>query len=595
MGLSSPAPVQKLCQLYELSTFLSPMVLRRCPEPQDVPAFLNGTLREHLPSPDTLPDIQNAAAMIAKAMLAGETIGLWGDYDVDGATSTALWIRFMRDCGIQTRPYIPDRFKEGYGPNAGGIQTLYDEGVRLLVTLDCGTTAFDALEKAHDLGMQVIVVDHHAAEDTLPKAAAVVNPKRQDAPPESKKMEILAAVGVSFFVLIALTKHLDQLGFFNDKKPKPDLRQYLDLVALGTVCDMVPLMGVNRLLLRQGLKVAAKGLNPGLRVLCHEAGVDGAWTPYHAGFVLGPRINAGGRLGESSQGARLLSAETAAEAEKIARQLNALNISRRNIEKTVTDAALEQAEEYKEDAFLVLGQKGWHEGVIGISAARVKDKTGKPVFVLSFDEDGKGKGSGRAPAGVDLGALIHQANKEGLILQGGGHKAAGGISLTQNQLPAFRAFCQTFLQAAPPTEPEPYVLDGTLTFQSLTRALYDEIQILGPFGCGNPEPLFLFENVHILHKRSFGAGHLFLSLGQTSGSNKTGLVFRANQSPLGAFLSQDYLPAVNLIAKVSLDPKNHTLQLIIEDILPNTPNAEKTATTELESKPDGQSLKAAAG
>ena len=567
--------MQENSQRFGLSRFLSTLLSEKLPEMQDIPTFLKGTLKDHLPSPWLLPDMEKATAIITRAVEAQEPIALWGDYDVDGATSTALWTRFLSAYDVKPRIYIPDRLKEGYGLNVAGIKKLASEGIKLLITLDCGTTAHAPLEEASKQGMRVVIVDHHAPDATQPAVCALVNPKHPDAKPEAKELEILAAVGVSFFCLIALRQAFAKAETPLRDIPPFDLRCLLDLVALGTVCDVVPLTGTNRLLVQQGLKVFSKGLNSGLQALITEANLaqkaTASLSAYHLGFMLGPRLNAGGRLGDSSLGARLLSTHDTREATQLAKELSSLNTLRKTIERNVTLQALAQADSHAEDALLVIHGQGWHEGVIGICAARVKDHAQKPAFVITFDADGKGKGSGRAPAGVDLSALIHGALAKGLIQQGGGHQAAGGISLTQEQLPTFHAFCQAFLSAHPPQPLPPHVIATTLTFQALNASLWADLKHLEPFGAGNKAPLFAFENVHLLKKRTFAGSHLELELAQETGHPVKAVLFGGVGSVFDTFLRDPYLTAFHLIASVSFDDYAQRLSLTIEDIVPTTP------------------------
>ena len=391
---------------------------------QEADDFLHPTLKRLLPDPSVLKDMDTAALRLAGAVTGGEQIAVFGDYDVDGATSSALLARLLSAVGGQCRIYIPDRGREGYGPNEAALLGLKDSGVSLVVTVDCGIAAHAPLAAAADAGLDVIVVDHHAAEAELPRATAVINPNRLD---ESGELGQLAAVGVSFLLAVAVNRALRALDWYQDR-PEPDLRQLLDLVALGTVCDVVPLRGVNRALVSQGLKVMGKRANPGLRALADAASLTEAPGAYHLGFILGPRINAGGRVGSSELGARLLSTDDEAEAKAIASRLEALNAERRDIEAAVLERARDQVERSDHQGPLILAAgEGWHGGVIGIVASRLKERFHRPAFVVSIEGE-TATGSGRSVHGVDLGQAVIAARQAGLVVKGGGHPMAAGFT-----------------------------------------------------------------------------------------------------------------------------------------------------------------------
>ncbi|MEL0144869.1 MAG: single-stranded-DNA-specific exonuclease RecJ, partial [Alphaproteobacteria bacterium] len=403
-------------------------------------AFLNPTLRDALPDPAVLEDMTRAAERLAAAIRDGESIAVFGDYDVDGATSSALLARFLSALGVPARIYIPDRIAEGYGPTSPAMLRLNAEGADLVITVDCGTTAFAPLEAAADAGVDVIVVDHHVAEPALPRAIAVVNPNRLD---DRSGQGTLAAVGVTFLLTVATNRILRDIGWYESSgRKEPDLLGLLDLVALGTVCDVVPLTGLNRAFVSQGLKVMGKRRNPGLVALSDVARVESKLTEYHAGFLLGPRVNAGGRVGEAGLGARLLMTTDSGEALELAQKLDVWNAERREIEAHVLDEAIAQVEDADlSAAMLVAAGEGWHPGVIGIVAGRLKERFNRPAFVIGF-EGSEGKGSGRAVEGVDLGSAVIAARQAGLLINGGGHKMAAGLTVAREKLGALRDFLE---------------------------------------------------------------------------------------------------------------------------------------------------------
>ncbi|RME67999.1 MAG: single-stranded-DNA-specific exonuclease RecJ, partial [Alphaproteobacteria bacterium] len=424
-------------------------------------AFLEPSLRLAMPDPSVLAGMDEAAARLAAAVRGGEDVVIFGDYDVDGATSAALLIRFLRAAGGRARHYIPDRLREGYGPNAAALQRLAAEGAGLVVTVDCGIQSFEALAAAGAAGLDVIVVDHHRALPELPPAVAVVNPNRLD---DASGLGHLAAVGVAFMLAVAANRALRSAGHYGAARREPDLLGLLDLVALGTVCDVVPLTGLNRAFVRQGLKVMAARGNAGLRALADVAGLDEPPAAYHAGFLLGPRVNAGGRVGEADLGTRLLSLDDGAEAARIAAHLDALNQERRDIEASVLDAALAKVGDPGGAPVIVAAGRGWHAGVVGIVAARLKDKFRRPTLVVAL-EDGVGKGSGRSIAGVDLGAAVIEARRRGLVQAGGGHAMAAGVTVAEDRLDDLRAFLtETLAGPVAAARAEPGLgLDGLLS------------------------------------------------------------------------------------------------------------------------------------
>ena len=430
---------QALAQRLQLPEIVGRILAGRGVELDDAGSFLDPTLRETLPDPSRFKDMDAGAARLARAVMEGERVAVFGDYDVDGATSAAVLCRFFSAVGSGARIYVPDRLKEGYGPNAEALLRLKDEGVSVVITVDCGINAHDALDTAATAGLDVVVVDHHAADSRLPAAAAVINPNRLDEP---GTFGHLAAVGVSFLLAVAVNRALRTAGWYRER-PEPDLRQWLDLVALGTICDMVPLKGVNRAFVVQGLKVMARRTNAGIRALADLTGQDQPPEVYHAGFVFGPRINAGGRVGKSELGARLLATDDADEAMALARQLDAFNGDRQRIEAEVLEQALSLVAEQggRDDGppLIVAAGEGWHPGVLGIVASRLVERFNRPACVLAFDGD-RGTGSARSVAGFDLGAAVNAARQTGLLVKAGGHAMAAGFTVERSRLGDFQAF-----------------------------------------------------------------------------------------------------------------------------------------------------------
>lgn len=501
---------------------------------EDANGFLNPTLREHLPDPSSLIDMDIAAERVASAIMQGELIGIFGDYDVDGATSSALLTRMLTTVGGRTTTYIPDRMKEGYGPNAPAMLQLRERGASVVITVDCGTMAHEPLQVAKDAGLDVIVVDHHAAESDLPKATAVVNPNRLD---DESGQGHLAAVGVAFLLIVAVNRVLRGAGWY-ENRPEPDLTQWLDLVALGTVCDVVALKGANRAFVRQGLKVMARRRNHGLNALADVGGIDETPGTFHLGFVMGPRVNAGGRIGSSELGARMLSTDDPADAMEIAHRLDGFNAERKSIEDYVLGQAIDalEAENADRTTAFVAGEN-WHPGVIGIVASRLKDRYNRPACVLSIDGD-KAVGSGRSVVGVDLGAAVIAARQLGIIEKGGGHQMAAGFTVPVKNLDAFRDLLDERIgkrikeAGIVPT----IKIDGAIAPSGITLQMIEKIQSLEPYGSGNAEPRFVMPNARLAHADIAGSDHLRFSIENPGGSQPRGIAFRCMGSPLGQSL-----------------------------------------------------------
>lgn len=537
---------------------------------EEAPDFLDPRLKTLLPDPSVLKDMDKAACRLADAVIASQPIGIFGDYDVDGGTSSALLTRFLRAAGGRTMVHIPDRQKEGYGPNAPALLGLQKKGAGVVVTVDCGATAYEPLAEVRDAGLDVVVVDHHVGETRLPPAHAVVNPNRLD---EDGRLGNLAAVGVAFLLTVAVNRELRGRGWYTDR-PAPNPLDWLDLVALGTVCDVVPLTGVNRALVAQGLKVMAARRNVGLKALADAARIDAAPGCYHLGFIFGPRINAGGRVGKSDLGVRLLTTEDANEARALAQTLDRLNGERQAIEATVLEGAIRAAEDAGEAAATICGGDGWHPGVVGIVASRLVERFNRPACVVGFGDDGVGvgTGSGRSVPGVDLGAAIIAAKQAGLLVAGGGHPMAAGFKVEKGKFAGFQTFLAERLGrviAETGFVPE-LKLDGALKPAGCTAELIATLERLQPFGPGNAEPRFVLPSVRVAWADRAGENHVRLRLQGEDGRQLPAIAFRALDGPLGrAFLESAGAP-LHVAGKLRLNTwqGRSEPQLIVDDAAP---------------------------
>ncbi|MEZ5693035.1 MAG: single-stranded-DNA-specific exonuclease RecJ [Altererythrobacter sp.] len=521
-----------------LDDIVTQLLLARGVDRDDLDRQRQPTLRGFLPDPSIFRDMDSAAERVAQAVLAGERITIYGDYDVDGATSAAVLIRLLRMLGVEAEYYIPDRLLEGYGPSGEALVRLADSGSTLIVTVDCGAMAFEALEMAHQAGVDVIVVDHHKCAPELPKAAALVNPNRLDEDDDAAAHGHLAAVGVAFLLAIALVRTLRGRGYFDDRK-EPDLLSLLDLVALGTVADVAQLHGLNRAFVAQGLKVMAKRDNVGMAALIDASRLKRAPVCSDLGFALGPRINAGGRVGESTLGVRLLTTEDPDEARDIAAQLSALNEERRAIEAAVQEAAEAQIAQQHNRSVAVLSGAGWHPGVIGIVAGRIKEKTGKPSLVIALDEEtGQGKGSGRSIAGVDLGAAIIAAREAGLLVAGGGHAMAAGLTVDTGRLDEFADWIDDRLASAvgQAQASQSLKLDLAVTPRGLSPDLVETLEQAGPYGVGWPGPKVAVGPVRLVKADIVGTDHLRLIVSGDDGGSLKAIAFRAAETDWGQAL-----------------------------------------------------------
>lgn len=528
-----------ISQQHGLPELLGRVLAARGIKLDEVANVLDPTIRALMPDPSTLIDMDKAARRLADAIVRRERVAVFGDYDVDGACSSALMRRFFNAHGLDATIYIPDRMFEGYGPNVPAIQGLVERGAQLIVTVDCGTTSFEALAPQHRGKTDVLVIDHHQADEQLPEVTAVVNPNRQD---DLSGLGHLCAAGVVFMALVATTRELRGRGFY-DKASPPDLLSMLDLVALATVCDVVPLQTLNRAYVTRGLEVMRQRQNAGLRALIDAAGLNQPPTPYLLGFVLGPRINAGGRIGDAALGARLLSLDDETEAARIAVQLDKLNRERKAIETQMLEEAVAEADrlidEMPDLPMLVVASERWHKGVVGLVASRLVERFGRPACVIAWEEGGQGTGSLRSIAGVDIGSAVRAAAADGLLLKGGGHTMAAGLTVARDKFEAARTYLaeQVASPATAAREARALEIDGALTPAAANDTLIDLIERAGPYGQGNPQPRFVFPAHRVRFAKVMGEAHLRVTLEADDGSRLEGIAFRAVGQPLGELLT----------------------------------------------------------
>jgi single-stranded-DNA-specific exonuclease len=519
----------------------------------DAPIWLEPTIRALMPDPSTLTDMDALAEHLARAITDNESIALFGDYDVDGACSCALMTRYLRHFGLDPQVHIPDRIFEGYGPNIAAMDKLIDAGATLIITLDCGTTSDGPIAHARNRGVDVLVIDHHLSDHDLPPSTALVNPNRPD---DISGLGYLCAAGVTFMVLVAVNRALRQRG----DTSQPDLMKLLDLVALATVCDVVPLTGLNRAFVLRGLEVARRGEKPGLSALALAARVNGPLNPYHLGFMIGPRINAGGRIGDAALGTRLLALDDEHQAMVIAAQLDELNGERQRIEVEAVEEACATAEAEigngEGPPVLVLASANWHPGVVGLVAARLRERFERPSFAVALHPDGTGTGSGRSMPGVDLGSAVIEAVETGLIPKGGGHAMAAGVSIRPGDLGPLRAFLADRLSPSVRAARAATSLriDAALTARGATVELLHSIEKAGPFGAGNSTPVFAFPAHRARFPQIVGkGGHVRFSLASDDGARLKAIAFRAAGTPLGDTLMRDADQPLHFAGSLTLD------------------------------------------
>ncbi|MCM1322761.1 MAG: single-stranded-DNA-specific exonuclease RecJ [Acetobacter sp.] len=557
-----------LCRQLGISVHLAKLLLLRGLNTENSSLFLNPKIATLMPNPSILKDMDKAAERIANAIINHQKIAIIGDYDVDGATSTSVIRLFLTYCGIETAVHIPER-EEGYGPSALAFQEFTNFGANLVITVDCGTSAFEILDTAAEK-FDIIVLDHHEAETRLPKVYAVVNPKRLDQSNERPDLGYMAAVGVVFMTIVAVNRILRQRGFYTNTLPEPNLMNWLDLVALGSVCDVVPLLGLNRAFVTQGLKIMANRQNLGLKTLIDKANINEKPDAYHLGFVLGPRINACGRVGKAYIGSRLLCSTNPLEAEHLAEEMNNYNQERKDIECFVLQQSIEQLEGTPQSyPIAFVASKGWHQGVIGIVAGKLKERYNLPAFVMSIEAD-EVKGSARSIDGVDLGALIIAAKEKGIITKGGGHTMAAGFSLTEEQIPEFQKFAGEYVtQSLNNTTPHPIInIDMSVALPAANSNLCSEIEQLKPFGTGNPEPTLLIRNVYFKRACIIGAGHIKCELTSFTKERLPAIAFKIADTEMGKEILSSRQDCYDVVGNLRFNRWNNTtsLQFIITDI-----------------------------
>lgn len=555
---------------YFLDEIVSRLLSIRKISKEQVQAFLNPSIKTFLPNPETINDMKKSTKRALDAISKNQKIGIFGDYDVDGASATALLANFFNELKIPFEIYIPDRKKEGYGPSSSSFRKLIENGVKLIFTVDCGTLSFDAIEYANQNNIDVIVLDHHQSEINLPKAFSIINPNRLD---DQSNLKYLCAAGVAFMYLVALNKELRLANWFSEKKIlEPNLIDYLDLVTLGTICDVVPLIGLNRAIVAQGLKVLRSKKNLGIKTLIDICGIESKPNIYHIGYLLGPRINAGGRVGKSSHGANLLISKDAKNVFKIASELDAFNKERQFLEKEVLDNILNDINANFSDPVIILSGKNWHEGVIGIVASRLKDKFDKPAIIISV-KDNIGKASARSIAGFDIGSIIIAATQENILIKGGGHKMAGGFSIKVENIDKFKEFILKKFGKLNKNinHLKPLYLDSILAPSAINIDFYNKINSLAPFGSGNPEPKFVLENMKSVNNKIIKDKHIkSVLVGQDGSSIKT-IAFNSVENEIGAYLLKKNNKIFNIAGKLSLNEwkGQSNVEFIIDDISVN--------------------------
>ncbi|WP_432421982.1 single-stranded-DNA-specific exonuclease RecJ [Rhizobium tropici] len=526
-----------IAQTHGLPELIARVLAGRGVGQDEAMAFLDPTIRGLMPDPHLLTDCEKAAQRLLHAIRKGETVAIFGDYDVDGAASSALLYRFLTHFGVLASIYIPDRIFEGYGPNPTAIGQLIDNGATLIVTVDCGSTSFESLEVAKARGIDVVVIDHHQVAHELPPCHALVNPNRED---DLSGQGHLCAAGVVFMVLVAALRLLREAG--DSRVRSIDLLAWLDIVALATVCDVVPLKGLNRAYVVKGLIAARHQGNLGLAALFRKAGLNGPVTPYHFGFLIGPRINAGGRIGDAALGARLLTLADGGEADTIAAKLDELNRERQAMEAAMLqEAEAEALAEYGNGdgaSVIVTARENWHPGIVGLIASRLKDKFRRPAFAIAFDPMGKGTGSGRSINGFDMGRMVRAAVDAGLLVKGGGHAMAAGLTVERSNLGKLRAFFteKAEKQVAGLVANETLKIDGALGASGATVELIDRLEAAGPYGSGHPQPVFALPSHRLRDSRLVGQSHIKITLEAQDGGRVDGIAFRAAETPLGDLL-----------------------------------------------------------
>ena len=557
-------------ETFSLDEITSKLLSIRDIKKEEINSFLNPSIKNFLPNPNNLLDMEKSTLRTVEAITNNEKIGIFGDYDVDGASSTALLGNYFNELNLNYEIYIPDRKKEGYGPSIKSFEELIKKKVKIIFTVDCGTLSFEAIDFAKEKKIDVIVIDHHQSEVNLPRAFSIINPNRLD---DKSNLQYLCAAGVSFMFLVSLNRSLRSKNWFNNKNiNEPNLIDYLDLVSLGTVCDVVPLVGLNRAIVKQGLKVIKSKKNLGLKTLLDICKIESNPSIYHLGYLLGPRINAGGRVGKCSHGANLLLNKDPKSSFQLASELDQYNKERQLLEKDLLQSILNKTKVHLDDPVLILSGSNWHEGIIGIVAARLKDKFNKPVIIISLNGD-IGKASARSIVGFDIGAVIIAANQENILLKGGGHKMAGGFSIKVENIEklkdfVFRKFRNINMNL---TAERPLLLDSIISPSAVNLEFYNKVAILSPFGSGNPEPKFIIENVKIINGKIVGEKHVKSVLIGNDGSTIKCIAFNAAENDIGAYLLKKNNKSFNIAGKLSLNEwkGQSNVEFIIDDISVN--------------------------
>ena len=556
---------------YSLDELTSKLLSIRNIKKENVQAFLKPSIKNFLPNPEIINDMQKSAKRTKDAIAQKSKIGIFGDYDVDGASATALLANFFKSINIPYEIYIPDRKREGYGPSKESFKKLIDNGAKLIFTVDCGTLSFEAIDFAYDNNIDVIVLDHHQSEINLPKAFSIVNPNRLD---DKSDLKYLCAAGVTFMFLISLNKELRSVEWFTKSQMiEPNLLEYLDLVALGTICDVVPLVDLNRAIVSQGLKILKSKKNLGLKTLFSICDIQSKPNVYHIGYQVGPRINAGGRVGKSSHGANLLISNNPKDAFKIASELDLFNKERKILEKDVMDKILKDLGKEVHESVIVIYGKNWHEGVIGIVASKIKDKFNKPVIIISVDDNGIGKASARSIVGFDIGSLIISAVQENILIKGGGHKMAGGFTIKTENVDKLKRFIQKKFErlSISKMNTKPLYLDSIIAPTALNLQFYNKVNTLAPFGSGNPEPKFVIEDMKSINNKIIKDKHIKSVLVGLDGSTVKSIAFNCVENEIGAYLLKKDKKLFNIAGKLSLNEwkGQSNVEFIIDDISVN--------------------------
>ena len=555
---------------FSLDEITSKLLSIRKIKKEEINSFLNPSIKSFLPNPNDLIDMVKTTSRSVKIIQEKEKIGIFGDYDVDGATSTALLGNYFSELNLDYEVYIPDRKKEGYGPSIKSFEQLINKNVKVIFTVDCGTLSFDAIKYAKEKKVDVIVLDHHQSEIKLPSAFSVVNPNRID---DKSNLQYLCAAGVAFMFLVSLNRELRSLDWFKKNNIKePNLINYLDLVSLGTICDVVPLIGLNRAIVKQGLKIIKSKKNLGLKTLIDICKIETSPSTYHIGYMIGPRINAGGRVGKCSHGANLLLNKNPKDSFKLANELDQYNKERQMLEKDLLQKILNETKDYSNDPVLVLSGFNWHEGVIGIVAARLKEKFNKPVIIISMTGD-IGKASARSVIGFDIGSVIISATQENILLKGGGHKMAGGFSIKRQNIERFKDFIfKKYLKNTNTLSiKKPLLLDSIIAPSAVNIEFYNKVALLSPFGSGNPEPKFIIEDLKTINGKIVADKHIKSVLIGKDGSTIKSIAFNALENGLGAYLIKKNKKSFNIAGKLSLNEwrGQSNVEFIIDDISVN--------------------------